>query len=241
MRLLARGFGIVWRSPRLLLLGLVPGVISAVIVLSGFAVLLYFIKDISALATWFADDWSAGARQFARLVAGIAIVVVSGFVAVLAFTALTLTIGDPFYEVISARVDARYGGAPDEVDAPWYRTIGSSLADSGRLIAMTLGVGAVLFLAGFIPLLGQTVIPALEVALGGWFVAVEISGVAFGRRGYRLRQYRQLLRGHRALALGFGVPVFLLFLIPLAAIVVMPGAVAGATLLARRILNQPHT
>jgi CysZ protein len=41
------------------------------------------------------------------------------------------------------------------------------------------------------------------------------------------------------LALGFGVAVFCCFLIPLGAVFVMPAAVAGGTLLARRVLGQP--
>jgi CysZ protein len=40
--------------------------------------------------------------------------------------------------------------------------------------------------------------------------------------------------------LGFGVPVFVVFLVPFVAVLVMPGAVAGATLLTRRVLGQPH-
>jgi CysZ protein len=38
--------------------------------------------------------------------------------------------------------------------------------------------------------------------------------------------------------LGFGVTCYLLFLIPLAAVVAMPSAVAGATLLARRLVGE---
>jgi CysZ protein len=38
--------------------------------------------------------------------------------------------------------------------------------------------------------------------------------------------------------LGFGVAVFCCFLIPLGAILLMPAAVAGATLLSRTVLGQ---
>ena len=49
----------------------------------------------------------------------------------------------------------------------------------------------------------------------------------------------RLLRAHRPLTLGFGVTVFVSFLIPLGAILLMPAAVAGAALLTRRALGQP--
>ena len=240
VRLLGRGFGVVFRSPRLLLMGLVPGVIAAAIVLTALGTLVYFLSDVAAVVTWFADDWSAGARTAIRVAAQIAIVLGSVVVAVFTFTALTLLIGDPFYESISKRVDDRFGGAPDATDAPWYRNLGRNLADSLRLLALTLAASVVLFLAGFVPVIGQTVVPVFDAVLGGWFLAVEISGIPFNRRGFRLRERRKLLAANRPLALGFGVPVFLLLLVPFGALLVMPCAVAGATLLTRRVLGQPH-
>jgi CysZ protein len=41
------------------------------------------------------------------------------------------------------------------------------------------------------------------------------------------------------MALGFGIATFVCFLIPLGAVLVMPAAVAGATLLSRRVLGLP--
>jgi len=75
--------------------------------------------------------------------------------------------------------------------------------------------------------------------VGGWALALELTGIAFARRGLRLRDRRRMLRRHRPLALGFGVGVFVCFLIPLGAVLVMPAAVAGATLLTRHIFGEP--
>jgi CysZ protein len=237
--LLFRGIGLVTRSPRLLALGLVPGIIALIIVLTALGTLFYFINDVAAVVTWFADGWSKDARNAIRLLAAVAIGLVSVIVAVLTFTALTLTIGDPFYESISKRIDDQFGGTR-EADAPWHRTLVWNLVDSLRLVAMSVVVSVVLFLFGLIPAVGQTVVPIIGWLIGGWLLAVEISGVPFNRRGLRLRDRRRLLRANRALALGFGVPIFLVFLIPFIAVLVMPGAVAGATLMTRRVLGQPY-
>jgi len=237
----ARGFGIVWRTPRLLVLGLIPGVISAVLVFGAFLTLVYFISDLAAAVTWFADSWSAGLRGLVRFLAGAAILLGCGLLAVFTFVALTMAIGDPFYESISKRVDDASGGVPVEIEPAWYRAMWWSLVDSVRLLGVPLLVGVLAVVLGCVPVLGQVAGTVLEVAAGGWFIALEVTGVAFNRRGYRLRERRQLLRANRALALGLGVPVCLLFLIPFAAIIVMPGAVAGGTLLARRVLEQPRS
>jgi CysZ protein len=50
-----------------------------------------------------------------------------------------------------------------------------------------------------------------------------------------------MLRAHRSRSLGFGVLTYLLFLIPGAAVIVMPAAVAGAALLSRNVLAEPAT
>ena len=204
------------------------------------ALLVYHLDNVAAFVTPFANGWSPDARNAIRLLASVAIVLASVVLAVLTFTVLTLTIGDPFYEAIAKRVDDRFGGAPDAVEAPWYRTLGRNLVDSVRLLAVTALFSVALFVAGFVPVAGQTVVPVLEAVVGGWFLAVEVTGIPFNRRAFRLRDRRRLLAANRALALGFGLPVFLLLLVPFAALFVMPGAVAGATLLTRRVLGQPY-
>lgn len=236
--LLFRGLGLVVRSPRLLLLGLVPGVISFALVLTALGILLYFVRDVATVLTWFADGWSEVVREGFRWLVAFAVAAVGIILAVVTFTALTLTIGDPFYEAISKRVDDRFGGV-SEVEVPWHRTFVWNLADSLRLLLLSLLTSLVLFVLGLIPGVGQTVVPVIGAVIGGWLLAVEIAGVPFNRRGLRLRDRRRLLRANRALTLGFGVPVFMVFLVPFVAVLVMPAAVAGSTLLTRRVLGQP--
>lgn len=237
--LLGRGVGMYARNPRLVGLGLIPAVISAVLYGIAFFALIYFVDDLAEAATWFADDWSAGWRETMRVLAGVAILGVAALIGVLTFTAVTLAIGDPFYEEISGKVERRFGGVPGEVEVPWWRSLRRSIADSARLIALSLLIGAPLFAAGFIPIVGQTVIPVIGAFVGGWFLALELVGAAFYRRGLRLPDRRAALRRHRATTLGFGVSVFCCFLIPLGAVLLMPAAVIGGTLLARRTLDLP--
>lgn len=237
VRLLGRGMATYGRNPRLLVLGLIPAVISGLLFLGLFVLLFVFLGRLAELVTWFADDWSSGARQTARVLAGIGIVGLAGLVGVLTFTAVTLAIGDPFYEKISQRIEDRLGGVPNEVEVPWWRSLLRSIGDSARMLVISVGIGIPLFLAEFIPLVGQTVVPVVGATVTAWFLAVSLVGVPFGRRGLRLSDRRTALRANRPLALGFGVSVFLCFLVPLGAILVTPAAVAGGTLLARRVLG----
>jgi CysZ protein len=237
--LLGRGLGLYARSPRLVVLGLIPALISGLLFVAAFATLIYFVSDLADLATWFADDWSEGLRDAVQFLAAVGILGLGGLVGVLTFTAITLLIGDPFYEKISEEVEERFGGVPGEVEVSWWRSLRRSLWDSIRLIALSLAISIPLFFLGLLPFVGQTVIPVIGALLGGWILALELVGVAFYRRGLRLPDRRRVLAAHRPLALGFGVSVFCCFLIPLGAVLVMPAAVAGGTLLARKVLGLP--
>lgn len=237
--LLASGVRLHLRTPRLLRLGLVPVVITALLFGAALVALLFFLPDLAATATWFAADWTGWARVLVRILAAIAILAVAGLIGVVSFTILTLTIGSPWYEQISEQVEEWCGGAPPAADVGFWRSLGISLADSARLLAITAPLGIGLFLAGLLPLVGQTVVPVLGALVGGWFLAVELVGIPFERRGLRLPDRREALRRHRPAALGFGAAVFLCFLVPGGAVLVMPAAVAGGTLLARRALGLP--
>ena len=237
--LLARGLGLVLRNPRLLGLGLIPALIAGAL----YATALFFLADhlpgLADAVTWFTDGWAQGWQDVMQILAGIAIVGIAVLLGILTFTAVTLLIGDPFYERISELVEDRFGGVPDAVDAGFWPSLRRSLADSLRLIGISVLIGIPLFALGFVPVVGQTVVPVLGGAVGGWLLAVELTGVPFQRRGQRLRHRRAVLARHRPVVLGFGVAVFCCFLIPLGAILLMPAAIAGATLLARQTLGQP--
>lgn len=234
--LFGRALRLYLRTPRLLRLGLVPTVLSGMLFVGALAVLLAFLPDLAQAATWFAEDWSPTARTLAIIVAGIGILVAALLVMVFGFSAVTLAIGDPFYERISAWVEQSLGGVADEVARGFWRELSQSLLDSARLFLLATVVGVVLFFAGLVPVAGQTVVPVLAATVGGWFLALELVGAPFSRRGLRLADRRRRLGARRARALGFGTTVFVCFLIPGGAVLLMPAAVIGGTLLAREVL-----
>jgi CysZ protein len=83
--------------------------------------------------------------------------------------------------------------------------------------------------------------PVLGILLSGRLLAMELSSRAFEARGIPSTDRRRLLRGHRAKLLGFGVATQLCFMVPLGAVLTMPAAVAGSTILARSVLDAAST
>ena len=98
--------------------------------------------------------------------------------------------------------------------------------------------GIVLFVLGFVPVIGQTVIPVLGFCVSGYFLTQEYRRRPAAAQGGAARP-AGVDAPRRLLVLGFGVPLVLAFLVPLVAVFLMPGAVAGATLLARDLTAPP--
>jgi CysZ protein len=239
--LLAKGFGIVFRSPRLLLIGAIPAVLSSALLIGSFVLLAFKVDELAAWVTPFANDWSESLRTVTRFAAGISMIGAYLAISLLAFTALTIVIGGPFYEHIAEQVEDELGGVPDAEQVSFWRSAANGIRDAVLLISLAILFAIPLFLAGFIPVVGQTVVPVIAVCVNAWLLGIELTGIPFTRRGKRLGERRAVLRRSRATTLGFAVPTYLLCLIPLAAIVVMPAAMAGGTVLAHRLLTgQPN-
>ncbi len=128
------------------------------------------------------------------------------------------------------------GGAPTPPDSPLWRELLIAVRDGVSVLVRVAAFGVVLFACGFIPVVGQTLVPALGFLVSGFFLTVELTAVALQRRGVPQRERIRLLRARLGLALGFGTPLVLAFLVPLVTVLAMPGAVAGATLLARDLV-----
>lgn len=238
--------GLVWiaRRPGLWLRGLIPAFIVAAAYLAGLVALAANLEDLATAATPFAAAWSDGWRDAVRAVTMIGIFGAAILVALVTFTAVTLLVGQPFYESIAERVEeseaaAGRGEVPPPPTTSLPRRLARAARDGLAIAALSAVIGLSLFVLGFVPVLGQTVIPVLGGAVSGFFLTAELTGIALERRDVGARRRFALLRAERSLAIGFGALVVVVFLVPLAAVVVMPGAVAGSTLLVRERLARP--
>ncbi|MEV5674679.1 EI24 domain-containing protein [Streptomyces sp. NPDC052179] len=216
--------------------GLLPGLVTLIVYAGALIGLGYGADDFAAWATPFADDWSSPWLGLLRNTLVVLVFVFGLFLAVITFTAVTLLVGQPFYESLSEEVDRSEGGEVPESGLPLWRELWISARDSLRILLRVALYGIILFALGFIPVLGQTVVPAIGFCVSGYFLSEELTAVALQRRGMVLKDRLTLLRGRRMLVLGFGVPLTLAFLVPFVAVFLMPGAVAGATLMARDLV-----
>ena len=226
-----------WRvRPRLMLLGVLPALLVAAVVLAALVGLLLTVGDLVTWATPFADDWAEALRGLLRL--GLAVVVVLAFVvlASVTFTGLTLAVGDPFYARIWSEIERMLGGEVPEDGPGFWRSAVDGLVLAGTGVALGLGV----VVLGLLPVVGAVVGVVLGVVVSGWLLAGELLSRPLEARGMDRAARAEVLRRDRGAVLGFGVATQLCFLVPLGAVAVMPAAVAGATMRARCQYDRKH-
>lgn len=230
---LGRGFAYWRRRPGLMALGLLPAAIVGVLFLAGLITLGAFLPSIAEALTPFADGWPGLWATVVRIAVGTALLGAALVLVAVSFTAVTLLIGEPFYERIWNGVEADLGDTEPPADYSFWR----SVADGLSLIARGIGVALAAALIGLVPVVGGVFSTVFAVLLTGWLIADELTARALTSRGMPRDTRRELMRPHRARVLGFGVATQLCFLVPLGAVVTMPAAVAGSTLLARALLD----
>jgi CysZ protein len=220
--------------------GLVPGLITLVLYAAALVSLALWGEDFVAWATPFADDWSSPWLGLFRGFLTAVLFALGLLLSVLTFTAVTLLIGQPFYENLSEKVDRDVSpdGTAPESGLPLWRELWISGRDSLRVLIRAVLWGILLFACGFIPVVGQTVVPVVGFFVTGFFLTEELTSVALQRRRVVLRDRLTLLRSRKTLVWGFGTPLALAFVVPFVAVFLMPGAVAGATLMARDLAGE---
>ena len=234
IRLLLRGFA-QWRTrPGLMALGLVPAIIALVVLIAAVLPLILSMPSISRWLTPFADGWSEPWQGLLRSLVGFVVIAASLALASAVFSALTLTIGDPFYQRIWRAVEVDLGSPPPSDGGGFWSALGEGL----RLVLLGILIAILVLLLGLVPLIGGLLAPITGVVLSGRLLARELTGRAFDARDLSPLDRAALFRGSRARVLGFGVATQLCFLIPGGAVAVMPAAVAGSTMLARSMMQR---
>jgi CysZ protein len=207
-------------------LGLIPGTVVGIVFLAALVGWGFALPGLVDDWTPFADAWPPFWADVVRTAIGVASFGAALLVVVVSFTAVTLAVGEPFYDRIWRATERSATGTVPEADYGFWRAVG----DSVRLILRGLLAAALAWLIGLVPFVGGALGFATGVALTGWLLADELTSRSLSARGFDRRARRAIIRAHRARALGFGVATQLCFLVPLGAVAVMPAAVAGSTL-----------
>lgn len=221
-----------WRlRPGVMALGMLPALIVSVVFMAALLTLAWFSDELAAAITPFADDWAEAWQRLVRIFVSGGLLFAAAAIAAYSFTAVTLIVGDPFYERVWKAAEEELGGF-QEVKLGFWRSAGDAI----KLLLRSIGAAILVSLVGLIPLLGQILGPVLGAILAGHILARELTNRPLEARGIASADRKALLKGNRARELGFGVMTQLFYLVPGGAALIMPAAAVGATDLARIML-----
>ncbi len=229
---LKSGWRLIW-SPGLRRYVCLPLLIN-VLVFAGLGWLLFgtFTHWMSSLSFFdrFSDVWLIGALQsLFKFLAGAVLIVILLF----SFTLVANFIGAPFNSLLAEKVEAKLSGMPSTVDGSVAfliksipQTLASEMAKFFYLILWMIPIG----IMHFIPVV-NILAPLLLFLFGAWMFALEYIDYPMGNHGLRFGSVKKALKKKRSSAMGFGCVVALLSAIPVVNLIVMPWAVASATVL----------
>ncbi len=217
-----------------MVLGMVPALVVFAVLATGLVLLVLNLGDVSAWLTPFADDWADSVRGLLRVGLSLVLLMAAFSLSALSFTGLTLMVGEPFYERIWRETERMLGGAVPAGDLGLARAV----RDGAVMIAIGAATAVVVVAVGFLPVVGALAGAVLGFVVAGRVLAAELISRPLEARGLDRAARASLLRLHRSRVLGFGLATQAFFVVPLGAIVVMPAAVVGATMLARELSGE---
>ena len=147
------------------------------------------------------------------------------------FTMLTSIIAAPFNGFLAEKVEAvvrGYDSAPPFKWSELFAMIPRTMAREFRKLAYFAPRALALLVLSFIPVVNILATP-LWVLFGVWMMAIQFADYPADNNKLSWQDMLKWLRQKRLSSLGFGGVVYLGLMIPFLNLVLMPAAVAGAT------------
>lgn len=226
---LLRGFNLI-RDPRLRRYVLIPLLINVVLIVALVSLLGWQLDN------WL-DAWLAGLPGWLAWLESILWwigLIMASLIFCYFFTFLATLVASPFNGILSARIEQLQTGRRPDSDTTLAAEMAEGVTGTVRILGFTLKRAALLGIASlilfFIPFI-NAVIPALWFVFGAFTLAFEYLDAPMGNRGLKFPAKLAHVRSRRWRHIGFGSVVTFATAIPILNLIVMPAAVAGATLL----------
>lgn len=206
-------------------------IIPLLINISIFAILIYFAIDYFSLFLDYLLAQLPGFLSWLSWILWPIFFILSLLVFFFSFSILANFIAAPFNSYLAEAIEKSLTGkSPPGSDRPMMQEFFAVMLSELKKLLYYLVLLVPIIIISFIPLV-QIITPVLWALLGAWMMSVQYSDYPMGNYGLTFTRIRNNLRDKRMLNLGFGGMVVIATMIPIVNFLVMPIAVAGATLL----------
>ncbi len=148
-----------------------------------------------------------------------------------AFTTLANFIAAPFNALLAEKVELQLTQQPlgDTSLLGMLKDIPRMLKREWQKMMYSVPRLIAIFLLGFVPVLGQTVVPVVAFIFSAWMIAIQYCDYPFDNHKISFQRMRNALEQNKVMNYTFGSLVSLFTMLPFVNLVVMPVAVCGAT------------
>ncbi len=206
---------------------IMPILLNIVLLIGLFWLFITQISNMIDSVMYFVPDWLSWLSSILFIFAVGMILLVFYF----AFTTLSGFIAAPFNGLLAEKVERMLTGEVlvETNMADFIKDIPRMLGREWQKLVYSLPKFIGLFLLGFIPLVGQTVIPVLTFLFTAWMMAIQYCDYPFDNNKIAFHTMRSKLTENRTQSLTFGTLVTLCTFAPIVNLVIIPVAVCGAT------------
>ena len=113
------------------------------------------------------------------------------------------------------------------------------LKDAAHRLALFFGLSILAFVFSLLPVVGSIGGPVLQTYLTSRSIGWEMLDPYFDKLGWRFDDQRRFVDAHRTQLVGFGLPITLLMMIPIAGPLIFGLAQAAAAVLVGEVLERP--
>lgn len=207
-----------------------PALLSLIVIATGLTLTFGYIGELSAWLTRQLPGW----LEFLSMILAPLLYLLGILIGAWLFALLAVLLASPFLGDLSVAVErAEFGNGPEQVPGLWAGAV-SALGREVRKLGYFLPRLLAVFVLTLIPLVNVAA-PLLWFVFGAWTLAIQFSDYPNENRGRPFRDTVALLQGNRGAALGYGACATLALAIPIVNFLLIPGAVAGGTILYRRL------
>lgn len=202
----------------------IPILVNAVLMIG---LIWLFFAQVGSLLDWLLPSWLEWLSVILVPLIFLMLLVLFYFT----FTALANFIAAPFNAILSEKVELQLTGEPlGEMSlAALLKDVPRMLKREWQKMMYSIPRLLAIFLLGFVPLIGQTVVPILAFVFGAWLIVIQYCDYPFDNHKISFAQMRRGLEQHKVMNYTFGSLVSFATMVPFINLVVMPVAVCGAT------------
>ncbi len=228
VRYLLKGFGLI-KQPGLRRFVILP-LFFNVLIFAGLGFLAFsWLNGLVEQMMLNVPDWLQWLSWLVWLIIYAASIILMYFT----FTILANFLSAPFNGILSEAVEEHISGIKKHDDAPWHQALtqaGPAIKEEFTKLIYSITRSLPFLVLLFIP--GINIIASgLWMLFGAWLLAIQYADYPLGNQNIPFKQQRAIVGKKRLLAMSFGGTVMVGMMIPIVNLVIIPAAVAGATIM----------